>query len=190
VKINRALNLVIPIESEKGQIYVHSTPISREVFEQYFLVISKTFAAVFSQGLGAIAGPRIAYLMLKQTSEEMGVWVGPNGVANGLVNEIVRLSNVFMTGKKGWQSVPFQIAVDKEVLDEETISEILGELIFFTCVSMMNKKAQVKPIMDTVNGLWGSLTTSLDTTEYINSLKTLTEVENTGETEITSSLPA
>ena len=56
MKINRALNLVIPIDSEKGQLFVHSTPISREIFEQYFLVISKTFAAIFSEGLGAIAG--------------------------------------------------------------------------------------------------------------------------------------
>lgn len=189
MKINRALNLVIPVESEKGQIYVHSTPISREVFEQYFLVISKTFAGIFSQGLGAIAGPRIAYLMLKQTAEDMGLWTGPGGVGNGLVNEIIRLSNVFMPGKKGWQSIPLQVAIDKEVLDKETVAEIQGELIFFTCVSMMNKKAQVQGIMDTVNGLWGSHTTSLDSTEYINSLKISTEVENTGATEITSSLP-
>ena len=189
MKINRALNLVIPIESEKGQLYVHSTPISRDIFEQYFLVISKTFAAIFSQGLGAICGSRVAYLMLKQVSEDMGIWNGVSGVRAGLVNEIVRLSNVLMPSEKGWKSIPLYTVIEKEILDNETIAEIEGELIFFTCVSMINKKNQVQGIMDTVNGLWGSLTTSLNSMEYMNSLMTSTEVESSGEMESTSSLP-
>ena len=33
MKIDRKLNIVIPVETEsKGLIYVHSTPISRDVF--------------------------------------------------------------------------------------------------------------------------------------------------------------
>jgi len=189
MKINRALNLVIPIDSEKGQLFVHSTPISREIFEQYFLVISKTFAAIFSEGLGAIAGTRVAYLMLKQVSENMGVWNGTSGVKAGLVNEIIRLSNVMMPSTKGWKSIPLHTAIEKEIIDKETLAEIEGELVFFTSVSMMNKRNQIASIMDTVNGLWGSQITSLDSMEYMSSLTTLTEVENTGEMEITSSLP-
>lgn len=191
MRINKALNLVIPIEWEKcGQIFVHSTPISRDIFEQYFLVISKTFAAIFSQGLGAIAGPRIAYLMLKKTAEDMGVWAGPSGVGVGFMAEVIRLSNVMIPDKKGWKSIPLQSAIDKEIIDPETVAEIEGELVFFTCVSMMNKKAQVEPIMETVNGLWGSQITSLNSTEFTNSLRTSTEEENTGETAITSSVPS
>lgn len=191
MRINKALNLVIPIDWEQGgQIFVHSTPISREVFEQYFLVISKTFAAIFSQGLGAVAGPRIAYLMLKKTAEDMGLWSGPAGVGAGLMNEMVRLSNVIMPDEKGWKSLPLQTVIDKGVLDSETVTEIIGELTFFTCVSMMNKRSQVEPIMDTVNGLWGSQITYLDSTEFKNSLLTSTVEENTGATEITSSLPS
>ena len=131
MKINRALNLVIPIDSEKGQLYVHSTPISREIFEQHFLVISKTFASIFSQGLGAICGSRIAYLMLKQTAEDMGIWNGVSGVKAGLVNEIIRLSNVVMPSSKGWKTIPLYTAIEKGNLDSETIAEIEGELIFF-----------------------------------------------------------
>jgi hypothetical protein len=189
MRINKALNLVIPVESEKGQLFIHSTPISREVFENYFLVLSKTFANIFSQGLGAIAGPRVAYLMLKQTAEDLELWAGPSGAGNGLINEIVRLSNVFMPAEKGWQTLPLQVAIDKQLLDADTVAEIQGELIFFTCVSMMNKKAQIEPIMDTVNGLWGSQTTSLTATEYLNSLKTSTEDVSSGETETISFLP-
>lgn len=187
MKINRALNLVIPID---GGGYVHATPISREVFEQYFLVISKTFANIFSQGLGAIAGPRVAYLMLKKTAEDMGVWSGNNGVANGLINEIVRLSNVVYPDENGWKTLPLHTAVMKEVIDEDTFREIEGELVFFTCVSMMNKRNQVEPIMETVNGLWGSQTSSLNFTEFQNSLMTLTEEGSSGEMETISSVPA
>lgn len=190
MKINRALNLVIPVETENGQLYVHSTPISREIFEQYFLVISKTFASIFSQGLGAISGPRIAYLMLKQTALELGVWHGECGVHAGLVNEIIRLSNVLVSSSKGWKSIPLHTAIQKELIDSDTIAEIEGELVFFTCVSMMNKKSQIEGIMDTVNGLWGSQITSLESMVFMSSLMTSTEVENSGEMAITSSVPA
>jgi hypothetical protein len=184
MKINRALNLVIPIE---GGGYVHSTPISREVFEKYFLVISKTFANIFSQGLGALAGPRVAFLMLKKTAEEMGNW--PE-VVGGLINEITRLSNLAYPTEKGWKTLPLTSAVAKGVINEDDFHEIEGELVFFTCVSMMNKRNQVEPIMETVNGLWGSQTTSFAFTEFTNSLKTSTEAVNSGETETTSSVPA
>ena len=59
--INRKLNLVIPIERADGsQIFTHSTPISAEVFDKYFLVIAKTFSAIYSEGLGPLGGPRVA----------------------------------------------------------------------------------------------------------------------------------
>ena len=192
MKISRALNLVIPVDWENGgQIFVHSTPIAREIFEQFFLVISKTFASIFSQGLGAIAGPRIAFLMLKQTAQELGIWDGAGGVQMGLVAEIIRLSNVSMPADGGgWQSIPLQSVIDKQVLDPDTIAEIEGELIFFTCVSMMNKRNQIAGIMDTVGGLWGSQTTSLNATEYQASLTISTTVANIGGTEIPLSLPS
>ena len=70
MKINRALNLVIPVELESGTVYIHSTPISREVFEEFYLVISKTFTRIFTEGLGAIGGARIANLMLRDVAKE------------------------------------------------------------------------------------------------------------------------
>jgi len=94
-----------------------------------------------------------------------------------------------MPSDKGWKSIPLYTAIEKGDLDSETIAEIEGELIFFTCVSMINKKNQIQAIMDTVNGLWGSQTTSLNSMEFQNSLMTSTEVENSGEMETTSSLP-
>lgn len=190
MRIDKKLNLVIPVNYEKGgKVYVHSTPISRDVFEQYFLVISKTFSALYAHGLSAIAGPRISYLMLKKTAEDLGMWDGPAGVKIGLLNEIFRLTNVAMPGKDGWKSLPLHTVIAKEILDEDTIAEIEGQLVFFTCISTMHKREDIPTFLEPI-GLWGSETTSSDCTELVNSLKTLTEEGNTGETAITSSVPS
>ena len=175
MRINRALNLVIPVETDSGQIYVHSTPISRDIFEQYFMAISKTFAAIFSQGLGVVSGPRIAYLVLKQKAMEAGNWAGADGVEMGLVNEIIRLTNVIVPGDKGgWTTMPLASAISRNLIDADILAELEGELIFFTVVSLTAKRTQVASMMDTVNGLWGSESTAFSCTEYLNSLQTST----------------
>jgi hypothetical protein len=185
VKIAKNLNLVVPIGDDGNRMFVHSSPISRLVFEEYFLVISKTFTAIFSEGLGAITGSRIANLMLRQVAQEMGVW---DKVQKGLLNEINRLTNVVMLGDTGWTSLPLQHLLDNKMLSEDDIFDIQGELIFFTCVHSVNKKNQIEEMMNAANGLWGSSVTSLTCTEYLTSLPTLTEAENTGETATTSSV--
>ena len=190
MRISKQLNLVIPVDYEKGgKIYVHSTPISRDIFEQYFLAISKTFSALYAHGLTAIAGPRISYLMLKKTAEELGVWEGQTGVKIGLLNEIFRLTNVSMPDEKGWKSLPLHTVIAKNLIDEDTIAEIEGQLVFFTCISTMHKKEEVPVFLEPI-GLWGSETTSLNSTEFTTSLQTSTATENSGETEITSSVPS
>jgi len=100
MKLDKALNLVIPIDQDEGRIYVHSTPISLEVFEKYFLAISKTFAAIYSEGLNVLAGPRVAALMLRRVSDDLGL-------DTGLIDEIRRLSNVIVSGK----AVPLEVAL-------------------------------------------------------------------------------
>jgi len=183
MKINRALNLVIPVELENGMAYVHSTPIAKVVFEEYYLVISKTFTRIFSEGLGAVGGARIAHLMLKEVAGND--W---DRVQKGLINEIYRLSNVMAIGKNGWQSLPLQTAVDKGIISDDDLSDILGELVFFMCVSSVNKKSQIEDMMSAVNGLWGSLTTQLDCTAFMSSLPTSTVEDSIGEMESISSV--
>jgi hypothetical protein len=187
MRISKTLNLVIPVETDGGVVYIHSTPVSRDVFEQFFLVISKTFAGIFSQGLGALGGPRIAYLMLKKTAKDLGEW---ETVEKGFIEEIIRLSNVAFVGDSGWETLPLKTALLHNKIDKETFDDIEGELVFFTLVSLMNKKNQIEAIMDTVNGLWGSQLESLSFTEYTTSLQTSTTDESIGETESISSLPA
>ncbi|AYL42244.1 hypothetical protein [Citrobacter freundii] len=186
MKIARNMNFVLPVDTDMGSGYVHATPISKEVYRQHFYILSKTFSAIFSEGLGVVAGPRVAYLMLEKICQDQGIWDGASGVKNTLVNEIIRLSNlVYPVEGKGWDTVPLEVAIEREVIDPD---EALGELVFFTCVSSINKPHQAKEVMEQVAGMWGSAISSLTLTEWIASLPTSKQPENTGETESKSSV--
>lgn len=193
MKIARNMNLIIPVETEMGAAYVHATPISKEVYREHFFILGKVFSAIFSEGLGAVAGPRMAYLMLERICIDNNgggnnVWDGPHGVRNTLVNEIIRLSNlVYPVEGKGWDTKPLEVALEREIVD---LDDVIGELVFFTCVSSINKPAQASGVMEAVNGMWNSQTSFLSLTDWMRSLQTLKPGDNSGGTESTSSAPS
>lgn len=185
MKISRNLNLIIPVQTEKWKAWIHATPISKEVFKEHFFILSKTFSAIFSEGLGVVAGPRIAFLMLERISRDSNAWEGDKGVRNTLVNEIVRLANlVYPVEGKGYETIPLDIALEREIVE---LDEVAGELVFFTCVSSINSPDQAKGTMDVVNGIWGTQCSSLSLTEWIASLPTLKPAASSGATASTSS---
>lgn len=185
MKIARNLNLIIPVRTEKGNGWIHATPISKEVFKEHFFILSKTFSAIFSEGLGVVAGPRIAYLMLERISRDSNAWEGDKGVRNTLVNEVIRLANlVYPVEGKGYDTIPLDMALEREIID---LDEVAGELIFFTCVSSINSPEQAKGTMDVVNGIWSTQCSSLNLTEWIASLLTLKSAASSGATANTSS---
>ncbi|ENQ1524101.1 hypothetical protein ACEOG4_004646 [Salmonella enterica] len=185
MKIARNLNLIIPVQTEKGKAWIHATPISKEVFKEHFFILSKTFSAIFSEGLGVVAGPRIAYLMLERISRDSNAWEGDKGVRNTLVNEVIRLANlVYPVEGKGYDTIPLDMALEREIID---LDEVAGELVFFTCVSSINSPEQAKGTMDVVNGIWSTQCSSLNLTEWIASLPTLKPVASSGATANTSS---
>ncbi|MBB8073102.1 hypothetical protein HEL19_001205 [Escherichia coli] len=185
MKISRNLNLIIPVRTEKGNGWIHATPISKEVFKEHFFILSKTFSAIFSEGLGVVAGPRIAFLMLERISRDSNIWEGDKGVRNTLVNEVIRLANlVYPVEGKGYDTIPLDMALEREIID---LDEVAGELIFFTCVSSINSPEQAKGTMDVVNGIWSTQCSSLNLTEWIASLLTLKSAASSGATANTSS---
>src|ERR1017187_2795821 len=114
MEISKSLNLVCPVETEGGTIYIHSTPIRKETFKEYFLILSKTLNQLYAEGVSQITGPRIAALMLKKIAEEDGTWetVGKRiGIKDGLMNEIKRLSNVVLATEQGWKTIPVADAI-------------------------------------------------------------------------------
>ena len=178
VKLNRKLNLVLTVDSGDGPIHVHSVPISREVFEDNFLVISRAFTAVYTNGLGPVTGPRVAALLLKQEAETLGVWPRTQ---QSLMAEIYRLTNVIAPGPSGWETMPFDVAKKRSVLDEDDAAEVENCIVYFTCASSIRLKAEMAIATEGLNTLWGAQTTSLNVTEYAHSLPTSTQEETTGE---------
>lgn len=181
MKIDKRLNLVTPIETDLGKIYVHSTPIGREVYEHYFLVVARTFAEIFKNGLGIGIGPSVAGLMLKKVAEEMDAWAD---VDNGLLSEIRRLTNVIVpTGRGGWNLLPFEEMrrETSQYFSEDEIREVESVIVFFTVASAMLNRREAPLMLQTAADLWRGQITSLDATAFKNSLPTSTATETSQE---------
>lgn len=188
MRIDKRLNLVTEVQTENGSVFVHSAPISREVFEKYFLIISKTFAGIISEGLSFVSGPRVAALMLKKIATDNGIWDGKDGVNIGLMAEIRRLSNVVMPSETGWKTVPFQDVIDRGLLSQDDVAEVEGLIAFFICASAMSRRNEVQSVLEKMS-LWGSSITLLNSTEFADSLPILTPEQTSANMEKTSSVP-
>jgi len=181
MKIDRKLNIVIPVETEsKGLIYVHSTPISRDVFEQFYLELGKVFSQCFdsiNQAHLALTAPQLAYPALKTMTIKAGNW---EEVKKGLINEIVRLTNVLVIGEKGWESIPLDLAIKREILDEDEESEVLSALTFFTAICRVAPKDLRMSFLEMAGSLRSWVLTSSDSTEYLNGLTIPVKAVTTG----------
>lgn len=170
MKIDKKMNLVISVDREDGgKLYVHSTPIMRETFERYYLVMSKAFSKLFGEGLGIIGGPRVAALILRDLAIAGEIWEGPEGVKQGLFNEIKRLTNVIAPTDQGWRAMPFYDQA-QTLFSGDEISEVEGIIVFFILISAVQKKDQVLGILGVMVGLWGAQLTYSNCTEFASSL--------------------
>jgi hypothetical protein len=214
-RIDKKLNLYVPVYGEplprtdadgnpvldpetKLQIvdepiiaYACSCPISREMFERYFMVIAQTFATIMTPraagvvGLGLSTGPGCAALVLKHVAQQQRVWeddptTGTVGVRRGLLEEIKRLTTVAALTADGWKPVPLAIAVDQGFINEEDAAEVENAVVFFIAASAMLNRAQRAPMVSAAADLWGALTSSSTPTEFIASLRTSTGTASSG----------
>lgn len=186
LRINEQLFLVVPIDRENGgTVYVHAQPIGREVFDRYWLPLSKAFARMYAEGLGVVTGPRIAARMLRMVAEESGSWDGPEGVRAGLVEEIHRLTNVIApgagsNGSRGAQFIAYDDALKQGMLDEDDADLVEGALVFFTLVWRMHAKSDRLAILNGAVALWGAQTSALNLSAFAASLPTSIATDNTG----------
>lgn len=190
MQINEKLNFVIPLYDGNDQVYayVHSMPLSREVFEINYLLLSKTFAAIHGEGLGEVAGPRVAALVLRDVAKRMAGEIG-SGLEVPLLNEIHRLTSVLLQSPAGWQPIPFDDCVRGNQLEPEDIAEVENALVFFIAMSAMHRKKMLQVILPGAAQLWGAQTSSLSCTEFAKSLRTLIETDASGTVVKLSSLP-
>jgi len=169
---------------ENGLIHVHSTSISRSVFEQFYLELGKVFSQCFdgvSEAHLAMTAPQLAYPALKSIAAKAGNWDGTGGVKFGLVNEIIRLTNVLVNTEKGWETLSFDTAVKKGILSEDEEADVLSSLIFFTAISKVAPKEFKDSFLEMAGAFRKWELTSLVCTEYMNGLQILTKTDNTGE---------
>src|SRR5215469_14190320 len=153
VRLNRRLNLVLSVETDSGVVHIHSSPIGRDVFEANFLVISRAFTAVYTNGLGPVTGPRVAALLLKQEAQTLGVW---ERTQQSLIAEIHRLTNVCVAGDRGWEQIPYEVAIRRGVLDTDAASDAENSLVYFTCASSIHLKAELTVALEGLRTLWGA----------------------------------
>lgn len=191
MKIDRKLNLVIPIEREDGTtLWVYVTPVRKEVFENYYLVLAKTFSMLSRNGLDPRSGPSVAALMLRDVAtatirDSDTNWLeGDDGVGGkaGLLAEIVRLSNCLVGSvDAGWQTIPLQDAIDKSLITDDEKSEVMNMLVFFTVSSLVAPKQDRLILINGMASIYRLETTSSIFTEWVSFLKTRMQDASTGE---------
>ena len=183
IRITETLKLAIPLYDGSDQIYawVHSAPISREVFEANFLLLSKTYAAVIGSGLGEVAGPAVAAMTLRAVAKTL---VAKDGDADALtlplLNEIRRLSNVLAPTPQGWETIPLHDALAANRLDPEDIGEVENAIVFFTLCSAIMPRRMRPEFLNGAAMLWGAQITSLNATAFGACLQTSTAGASSG----------
>jgi hypothetical protein len=169
VKLNRKLNLVIKIESERGPLYVFSAPISRLMFDTHFLLIGRAYNSLYMNDFGAVGGPRMAARMIRQEAA-----MRQPEQAFALLDEIKRLTTVWAPrtngGGSGYEQLPFDVAAQRKLIDEDDQDEIEGAICFFTLVLWMTPRADLGPHLKALERLWRAETTLLNAMDYIRSL--------------------
>lgn len=178
MKINKSLNLIVSVGAGDSEIHFHSAPILRDVFKKYSLIICKTFTELLQNGLET-TGAQIAANHLEEVSIQMGKWEGPQGVKEGLLGEIQRLTNVLVLTESGWDVIPVDVALNREYITEDDWEEVKQKIVFFTLVYVMTPANVRDDLYLMMNSTWGTRTEYLTCTEFRNSLPTSTETKST-----------
>ena len=189
--IDDNLNLVFPIRTESrseekdGQkidrdipvVYAFHTPITREVFEANFRVLSLAKAQIYGKGLSFAmgTGPLIASLVLKEEAKrdaEERDLPNPDQAAKSLLMELKRLTMIVGPSEQGFKPLPVDAALSSGMIDPEEWEEAESMLVFFTVTSCLVKKSKKKSVMDSASFILGGGLVSLTCMEWAASSRT------------------
>lgn len=178
MRINKKLNVVIPMEDGDGSVfYIHAKPFSREAFEANYLLFSQAFSSMVENGIQMTAGPRVAALVLKDIAKK----TNRETDYASIIAEIKRTSHVVRAGKDGFEPKILSSAVAHGDISEDELAYIESVVCFFTLASAMWVGERLDASLGFMNGLWGTRTESLDITDFTASLRTATTVDSSGE---------
>ena len=193
--INDALNLVLPIRiGDDGEplLWAHHTPISAEVFRANYRIIAAANASIWSGGLkyASTSGARIANLALLDMGKTDAEDRGGENAAPALLAEIRRLTHVLAPGANGFEMLPVDVAIARNVIDQEDWSEAEGAITFFSLGFAMSKRAGRKSFCDLIALVIAGSTTSLAPLAYAaSSLQSTPDAASTALPSSPSSLP-
>jgi hypothetical protein len=194
MKLDRRLNLVLSVDREdETTMWVHHTPVRVEIFDNHFLVLTKTISSMYEQGLPPPMCARIALLMLRKTAKEMGQDVEQQ-VEGALLPEIWRMTNVMVPGigtnGTGWTTLPLEKVIQDKFMSEEDAREVRNHLVFFTAASWVHKKDELENMIYPILKSSGSQITSSNSTDFLSSLPISTPTASSGETATPASIPS
>lgn len=183
MKIDRNLNLVIPVEVEpevrddKGEVtrparhvHVHASPVSVDVFEENAWLFARALNEALSAG--PQMAPRIAASTLRKVARE--AFGRDETESAALFAEIRRLAMVVAPTESGYQPVPFDEAVSRGTLDREDAGYVENLVTFFTLSWRVLSKIDRRTMTLGLVVRWGGSSTSLNSTDFARSLTTST----------------
>ncbi len=178
MRITRDLKLAGTVDTvQSGLIHFYSAQISRDTFDQFFAELGDvvSYCTNIDSPLDLIrVAPQQAFPALKKAAIKRGTWETPDGVRDGLIAEISRLTQVAYSSPDGRQIVPLETAVAREVLDEDDRREILSQVIYFLSMSLAAEKRLAQETLPTAAKYRGWVYTSLTFTAHLDSLKVST----------------
>ncbi len=183
IKLNRKLNLVLPpFATDKGQVYVYSSPITLPTFREHYRMLGRTFTEIQRLGYGPITGPSLASYMFRDEAKAFG----DEAHSEMLLHEVKRLSFVIYPSDTGWANMPLVESVKRGILTEEQGDEAENFLVYFTCASWIKLPSEAIA-MESLQALWHAQITLSTVTEFMNSLPISMPGGSTGETAPTQS---
>jgi hypothetical protein len=186
MEIDRRLNLVQPVLREDGTtLYVHSTPIRREVYEAHFLVISRMVSEMYDQGIATFMMPRLGLLMLRNVAEKTNQ---RSMIESHLLPEMWRLTNVLCPkdGGGGWDMLPFTKVMADKIISDEEVSAVQNAIVFFTSASWVHTAEERKNMIYALFTDLGSRIGSWSPMDFTTSLPTSTASEPSGAAPVSS----
>lgn len=190
--IDKRLNIVMEVEREDKSIcYVHSTPISRQLWKTHYTFITMAITSLYADGFPPSTCARIIYQRMLELADEHKERFGD--IRKTLFAEIWRLTNVIVPTDRGFETVPFYDAMrNTDILSQDDVEEAQNFICFFTAASWVHglSRQEREAFQTLLTKGFGVQTTSLPATEYMNSIQISKLEENTGESPILSYTPA
>ncbi len=185
--LDRKLNFLIPVDTDKGELTVRSAPVSAAFFRQNFLAISKTFARLHGEGLGITTAPRIAAMMLENVERELaGTPLDEPAPPSAVMNEIRRLTTVQIPDQG---LVPWAQVVTAKMLSDEDVEEVENAVVFFIVASSMYHRRDVEEMVGGAAKLWNARLEYSGTTASAPSSQTSSAAASSGATATPSAIP-